>query len=72
MAVARQFRARGVGKALVDKALKRLRDCRIDKCHIMVYCGNDQARAFWSRLGWVWRNDVELMSYDLKQNKQLD
>jgi putative acetyltransferase len=66
LAVAPRFRGTGIGRALVESSLARLRACRIGKCHIMVYAGNEAARAFWSRLGWTRRDDVDLMSYQLE------
>jgi ribosomal protein S18 acetylase RimI-like enzyme len=58
LAVARQHRGRGLGRALVEESLTRLRAHGITKCNIFLYAGNSAGRAFWRREGWVLREDL--------------
>lgn len=45
-------RGRGIGKALLDKALDSLREAGILKCHAIVIDGNPAADFFWTHHGW--------------------
>ena len=45
-------RGRGIGKALLDKALASLREAGVSKCHAIVIDGNPAADFFWTRYGW--------------------
>ena len=63
VAVAGSHRRRGIARALVDQSVRALAARGIEKCHLMVLTGNVQAQAFWSRIGWVDRSDVRLMSH---------
>jgi putative acetyltransferase len=62
LAVAAPDRREGIGTALVTRALERLVQHGIEKCHLMVTVENADARRFWERLGWKERDDVVLMS----------
>jgi ribosomal protein S18 acetylase RimI-like enzyme len=62
LAVAESHRRRGVGRALVQHCLARLRSIGIDKCHLFVYATNHTAIAFWDRIGWEQRGDLVVMS----------
>ncbi len=62
LAVAPAHRRRGIGRALVERCIRALTARGIDKCHLMVVSDNHDAAAFWTRLGWVDRSDVRLMS----------
>ena len=63
LAVAPEARRRGIGRALVARALHALEERGIHKCHLMVLSENDAARAFWKALGWIERDDLSLMSH---------
>lgn len=52
LAVARSARRRGIGKALVDRALRWQRAQGIRKVNILVLRDNRRALAFWKRTGW--------------------
>jgi GNAT superfamily N-acetyltransferase len=43
---------RGVGRALHDHVLERLRAAGSQRCHLWVLEHNDRARRFYERLGW--------------------
>lgn len=65
LAVAAQFRRQGIGETLVDCCLRGLKDLDCLKCHIFVYDGNIEGRAFWERVGWKLRTDLVIMSKDI-------
>jgi len=43
--------------------VRALAERGIDKCHLMVVSDNHDATAFWTRIGWVERTDIRLMSH---------
>lgn len=51
LAVSASHRRKGLGRALVSRALAALRDADIDKCHLLVFRDNGPARAFWAAIG---------------------
>jgi GNAT superfamily N-acetyltransferase len=48
-----QWWSRGVGRALHDEVLDRLRAEGCQRCHLWVLEDNDRARQFYERLGWA-------------------
>lgn len=56
-------RRRGLGRALLQRALSALREAGIDKCHLMVFDANRDALAFWRAVGA--RERVELALFSL-------
>jgi putative acetyltransferase len=58
LAVAPQYRRRGLGRSLVDESLARLRAQGITKCNIFLYASNEAGRAFWLSEGWAPREDL--------------
>jgi N-acetylglutamate synthase len=65
LAVRPAYRRQGIGQALVEHCLERLKAIGIDKCHIFVYAANQDGQAFWERTGWVLRTNLVLMSREL-------
>jgi ribosomal protein S18 acetylase RimI-like enzyme len=65
LAVAGEFRDRGLGRAMVERALERFREAGLTRCHIVVYSHNEQGRAFWRHMGFRERPDILTCSHDL-------
>jgi len=65
LAVAKEWRGRGVGHALASASLAGLRALGIDKCHLFVYSDNQAGRDFWTHEGWKERHDLMLVSKDI-------
>jgi ribosomal protein S18 acetylase RimI-like enzyme len=65
VAVQPELRSRGIGRELVERALRALRERGIEKCHAMVYADNAAGRGFWSHVGWRFRNELVLFSRNL-------
>jgi ribosomal protein S18 acetylase RimI-like enzyme len=65
LAVADEHRERGVGRSLVERCLAELRRAGIAKCHVFVARENKEALAFWGAVGWILRDDLEMLSFVL-------
>ncbi len=61
LAVAPEYRRRGLGAELVDRCLAALAAEGILKCNGLVYVQNDSGQQFWRRGGWEHRADLILM-----------
>lgn len=62
VAVSKHYRNRGIGRQLVDRALRSLKAAGITKCHLMVYADNLAGCRFWEKTGWLKRSDIILFS----------
>lgn len=62
LAVRPSHRRQGIGKALAAHCLDALAAEGIDKCHLFVFAVNADAIAFWKRVGWTQRVDLNVMS----------
>ena len=62
VAVSEEHHKRGIVRTLLTKALDRLRDAGIRKCHLMVFSGHYAGQEFWEHIGWQRREDVLLYS----------
>lgn len=57
------FRRRGVAKALLDEALRRLQKEGVHKSHVFVLSDSAPALAFWAaQAGWQAREDIQVYS----------
>ena len=65
LAVRPDWRGMGIGRALVEHCLEKLRQVRIARCNLFVYTHNLSGRAFWEHLGWKERVDLVVMSHDV-------
>jgi ribosomal protein S18 acetylase RimI-like enzyme len=63
LAVDTAFPRKGVASVLVDAALQALRLQNIDKTHVMVQAGNEDAVLFWRSRDFKERGDIILMSH---------
>ena len=51
LAVAPAWRHQGLGRKLVRLGLTQLKRAGVQKCHLVMFRDNADARAFWSRIG---------------------
>lgn len=58
-------RRRGVGVALVRCALEAQQKLGIEKCHLFIFNTNTLGRAFGEAQGFIWREDISVMSRNL-------
>lgn len=66
LAVDKTCRKKGVGKAMVDRALSKLASIGITKCLIFVFGKNRTGRKFWKHTGWTEQPDVRIMTKDIE------
>jgi len=62
LTVAETHRGKGIGTALVDKVISKLRMLGIRKCNIFVFADNVGGQEFWKKNGWIERTDLKVMS----------
>lgn len=65
LAVAEEFRGRGLGTQLVEGCKKNFRKAGIQKCHIFIYTDNESGKEFWRSEEWKERDDLCLFSHDI-------
>ncbi len=65
LAVAPDYRGRGIGRQLASRCLQAMADLGIDKVHIVVFKNNKNALDFWQRTGWYTRDELKMLSIDL-------
>lgn len=68
LAVAPDFRRRGIASTLVGTCLKKLDECGINKAHLQVVVENDTAHEFWTNRGWQRLTDIATYSYTMGSN----
>jgi ribosomal protein S18 acetylase RimI-like enzyme len=56
----------GVGKKLMYLCLNEFKKSGIQKCHIFVISDNAEGIAFWENVGWQPRDDILVMSKEIK------
>jgi putative acetyltransferase len=61
LAVAQGYRRKGIGRALVERCLSSLRELKVLKCNIFLFCLNPEGQEFWKAMGWKEREDLILM-----------
>ncbi len=62
LAVRKSHRRQGIGKGLVDRCLYNLMRSGIHRWHLFVLKDNQEAIAFWKKLGWAKRVELATMS----------
>lgn len=66
LAVAKEQRGRGLGKALVEHCVESLTRLGLLKCNLLAYTHNAAGREFWARLGFNTRGDLVLSQKTLE------
>jgi len=62
LAVAPDFRGRGIGTQLVQLALNKLNQAGMEKVHLFVLQENLAGQRFWERMGFKGRSDIAVYS----------
>lgn len=62
------YRMRGIGKSMVVHAMEALKKEKISKVSLIAFTENDVGNAFWRRIGWTKREDLNY--YDFVLNKE--
>jgi len=58
-------RGRGIGQAMVARALGRLKGEGIVKCQLVCFLDNPIGNGFWEHLGWIHREDLAVWQMPL-------
>jgi ribosomal protein S18 acetylase RimI-like enzyme len=72
MAVAEGYRDNGIGTALVDAALSALRAEGIHKVALVAFKYNEAGNAFWEKMGFTVREDLNYRNRALSEMKRID
>ena len=72
LAVKASFRGRGIGRALVEKALIGLKREGISKVALVVFEGNNTGNDFWERVGFSRRKDLVYRNLALVETEKID
>jgi ribosomal protein S18 acetylase RimI-like enzyme len=67
LAVAKSYRKKGTGRKLTERCLESLGNAGIKKCHLFLFYKNEEGKAFWEKIGWSPRTDIQVVSKELKE-----
>ena len=65
LAVAPDFRCKGLASQLMQEVESRLRAKGCRKAYLLVKHGNDLAASFYEKRGWAWMNHVQIFGKNL-------
>lgn len=63
--VAKEFRRRGIGTKMVGYCMHQLKLMGINKVSLIAFTSNDAGNAFWNRIGWTRKTDVNYYEFVL-------
>ena len=66
--VREEYRMPGIGKAMVVACMNALKKEEISKVSLIAFTANDVGNAFWKRIGWTKREDLNY--YDFVLNRE--
>lgn len=66
--VSSEYRRRGIGTEMVVFAMNALKKEKISKISLIAFTENDIGNAFWNRIGWTKREDLNY--YDFVLNRE--
>ncbi len=61
------YRMRGIGKSMVVQCMKALEKEHISKVSLIAFTKNDVGNAFWRRVGWTKREDLNYYDFTLNE-----
>ena len=65
LAVVAEWQGKGIGSALVDTCIRRLKNEGIQKCHVFVFPDNLAGVKFWHGRGFIGRDDLKICSRNI-------
>lgn len=65
--VAKAYRRRGIGSAMVIHCMNVLRKLKINKIALIAFTSNDAGNAFWKQIGWRYRPDCNYYEFLLNE-----
>lgn len=61
LAVAKNHRANGIGKKLVEASFSVLRRAGVTRCNIYLFNSNPEGESFWLHNGWTKRAELQML-----------
>ena len=65
--VAKEYRRRRIGTQMVGFCMHQLRIMGINKVSLIAFAKNDIGNAFWNKIGWTRKTDVNYYVFDLNE-----
>lgn len=65
--VREDYRRLGIGKAMVVHCMNALKEEQINKVSLIAFTVNDVGNAFWNRIGWNRREDLNYYDFTLNE-----
>ncbi len=65
--VHRDYRRKGIGTAMVVFAMEALKREKISKVYLIAFTVNDIGNAFWKKIGWTKREDLNYYDFILNE-----
>ncbi len=65
--VREDYRRMGIGKAMVVYCMNALKAEKINKVSLIAFTVNDVGNAFWNRIGWTRREDLNYYDFTLNE-----
>ena len=65
--VHRDYRQRGLGKAMAVAAMEALRREKINKVSLIAFKSNEVGNSFWKGVGWTFREDLNYYDFTLNE-----
>lgn len=65
--VREDFRRRGIGKTMVVKCMRALKEEHVNKVSLIAFSVNDIGNAFWKEMGWTKREDLNYYDFILNE-----
>lgn len=66
------YRSQGIGRCLVEHALKALEKEGIHKVALVVFARNEGGNAFWERMGFIRRDDIAYRNKNIHEMVRMD
>ncbi len=65
--VAKEYRRRGIGRQMVAFCMHQLRYMGINKVSLIAFTTNEAGNAFWNRIGWTRKTNVNYYEFELNE-----
>lgn len=66
--VAKEYRRRGIGRHMVGFCMHQLKAMGINKVALIAFTTNEAGNAFWSKIGWTKKNNVNYYEFVLNED----
>ena len=70
--VSKDYRRHGIGKKMVNFCMDRLKEEKINKVCLNAFVTNKVGNAFWQRMGWTLRDDMNYYDHVLNEDNHTE